>query len=110
MSRIGKKPIPIPSSVSVTIDGSTVRVKGQKGELTRTFHPHVTVAHASGIATVRVQSETDDSALWGLSQRLLSNMLQGVNEGYTKKLELIGVGYRAAVSGQRGTWVTKSAI
>lgn len=105
MSRIGKKPIPVPSGVTVTLEGQTVRVKGAKGELTRTFHSHVTVKNDAGNVLVSVADPDDgnDRALWGLTRRLLANMIDGVTKGYTKKLELIGVGYRASVAGQKLT-------
>ncbi|MDO8581740.1 MAG: 50S ribosomal protein L6 [bacterium] len=105
MSRIGKKPILIPSGVVVVIEGKTVRVKGPKGELTRVVHPHVTVREETGnlIVTVDSPDDGDDRALWGLTRRLVANMVDGVTKGYAKKLELVGVGYRAAVSGQKLT-------
>lgn len=105
MSRIGKKPLSIPSSVTVTIDGSVVVVKGAKGELRRTFHPHVTITESNRVLTVTVASpdDPDDRALWGLSRKLLDNMINGVTKGYVKKLELVGVGYRAGVAGQKLT-------
>ena len=100
-----KKPITIHSGVTVAIEGQTVSVKRPKGELTRVFHPHVTVREDAGNLLVTVASPDDgkDRALWGLTRRLLANMVDGVTKGYAKKLELIGVGYKAAVSGQKLT-------
>lgn len=105
MSRIGKKPITIPSGVTVAIEGQTVRVKGPKGELMRVSHPHVTVREDAGnlLVTVASPDDSNDRALWGLTRRLVANMVDGVTKGYTKKLELIGVGYKAVVSGQKLT-------
>lgn len=105
MSRIGKKPIPIPSGVTVVIEGQTIRVKGSKGELTRAFHPHVTVREDAGnlLVSVADPDDGDDRALWGLTRRLLANMIDGVTKGYAKKLELVGVGYRAGIAGQKLT-------
>lgn len=106
MSRIGKKPLTIPEQVTFAIEaGNVVRVKGPKGELTRTFHPHVTFSLQGNVCTVTVQDEENiqDRALWGLSRRLAANMIEGVTKGYEKKLEMIGVGYRAAAAGQKLT-------
>lgn len=102
MSRVGKKPVVIPSGVDVTINGLNVSVKGAKGTLTRVLHPHVTaVKDGSEIhVTVAHPEEKGDAALWGLSQRLIQNMVLGVTNGFEKKLELVGVGYKAAVSGK----------
>jgi large subunit ribosomal protein L6 len=101
MSRVGKKPIIVPSGVEVTLDGLSVIVKGPKGQLERTLHHHVMVTREEDALTVTVKDpeEKNDRALWGLSRQLLSNMIDGVTEGFEKKLELVGVGYKAAVSG-----------
>lgn len=101
MSRIGKQPIQIPSGVEVSINARTAAVKGPKGQLTRTFHPAVSIAVNNGVATVTVKDETNKlhRSLWGLSQRLLTNMVSGVVKGVEKQLELNGVGFRAAVAG-----------
>ena len=100
MSRIGKQPIPVPSGVEVHIDGSTVTVKGPKGELSRTLVDIITVEMADGALLVK---RPDDSrtarSLHGLSRTLVSNMVVGVSEGYFKNLEIVGVGYRAAMKG-----------
>jgi large subunit ribosomal protein L6 len=102
MSRIGKMPVPIPSGVDVMIEGRTVRVKGPKGELSRTFHAAVEIARADG--TVEVRRRDDGRlarALHGLSRTLLSNMVTGVTKGYAKDLEISGTGYRAQLVGKK---------
>ena len=100
MSRIGKMPITVPAGVEVKIDGSTVTVKGPKGELTRTFLPCVTVAQDGNIITVtRIDDERESRAQHGLTRTLVANMIEGVNTGFSKKLQLVGVGYRAALKG-----------
>lgn len=103
MSRIGKQPVLIPSGVTVTIDHSTVTVKGPKGELQQQFHPHVFFDQQDGsiLVTVEKPDERTDRALWGLSRMLLQNMITGVAEGFTKALEVHGVGYRVSVSGNK---------
>ncbi len=101
MSRIGKAPIEIPAGVTVTVDGNTVKVKGPKGELTQDIHPDLTVEIADG--KLEVKRPTDDRehrAQHGLFRALLHNMVVGVSEGYKKEMELVGVGYRAAATGQ----------
>lgn len=102
MSRIGKKTIQIPAGVDVTINGQTVSVKGPKGTLATTLHPHVNVIKdgSSINVTVADENEKGDRSLWGLSATLVNNMIVGVTKGYEKKLELIGVGYRVAMQGK----------
>ncbi len=101
MSRIGKKPIAIPSSVTLTLDGQTVSVKGPKGQLSWTVIDDVVITHQNGELTL---SPRDDSqrarSMWGLSRTLVGNMVQGVTDGFERKLELVGVGYRAALKGE----------
>jgi large subunit ribosomal protein L6 len=98
MSRIGKLPITVPNGVTVTIEGSTVKTKGPKGELTRTLHPDMLVSLEDGIVHVRRPSEeSKHKALHGLSRTLVANMVDGVATGFTKTLELVGVGYKAEV-------------
>jgi len=100
VSRIGKQPIPVPSGVEVKIDGSTVTVKGPKGELTQTFSEEMTVKLEDGEITVtRPSDERNHRALHGLTRSLLANMVTGVSEGFSKNLEIVGVGYRAALKG-----------
>ena len=96
MSRIGKKPVDVPSGVTVTIDGPRVSVKGPRGELKRVFHPEITLELDNGTVTVsRPSDEPRHEALHGLSRTLLANMVEGVTKGYVKQLEITGVGYKA---------------
>jgi large subunit ribosomal protein L6 len=101
MSRIGKKPIDVPNGVQVTIEGQTVTVKGPKGQLAWTLIDDVVPAREG--ETI-VLTKRDDSpraqAMWGLSRTLVNNMVVGVTQGYERTLELVGVGYRAAMKGQ----------
>ena len=100
MSRIGKKPVTVPAGVTVTIDGTTVTDKGGKGELTRTFSDLVTIAQeGSEVLVTRNDESTESNAQQGLTRTLIHNMVIGVSEGFSKKLELTGVGYRAALKG-----------
>lgn len=101
MSRIGKMPIPLPKGVTAKIDGSTVTVKGPRGELSRTFPNGVAIAEDNGILNVTRESDQKaHRALHGLSRALLSNMVTGVSTGFTRVLDIQGVGYRAEVQGQ----------
>lgn len=102
MSRVGKKPLQIPSGVDVKIEGQTVTVKGPKGTLSLALHPHVSAKVAEGSLTVDVKDHelVKDRALWGLFRRLIENMVTGVTKGFEKKLEIIGVGFRAAAQGK----------
>lgn len=96
MSRIGKRPIPIPAGVDVAIDGNTVRVKGPKGELQRTLHGDMIVRREDGEILVQRPSDVaQHRALHGLSRTLVANMVEGVTTGFKKTLEIVGVGYRA---------------
>lgn len=99
MSRIGKKPIHIPPGVEVVINGSKISVKGVKGEIARILHPSITIKKTDNILVLepdeRMGKNKNASALWGLSRALVFNMVQGVSEGYSKALEIQGVGYRA---------------
>ncbi|GLF92473.1 50S ribosomal protein L6 [Bacillus safensis] len=102
MSRIGKKLIEIPSGVTVTNNDNTVTVKGPKGELTRTFHPDMQIKIEDSILTVSRPSENKEHrALHGTTRSLIANMVEGVSKGFERGLELIGVGYRAAKSGNK---------
>ena len=99
MSRIGKQPIQIPESVTVTIDDDTVTVKGPKGELSQDIHREVTVTIEEKNIIVSRKNEKGSAALWGLMRALIANMVRGVTEGYQKDLEIEGVGYRATLEG-----------
>ena len=100
MSRIGKKSIEVPSGVTVTIDGQAVTVKGPKGELSWTVVDEITVAQEGGALSLTPRDESQRArAMWGLSRTLISNMVEGVSKGFEKNLELVGVGYRAAMKG-----------
>jgi large subunit ribosomal protein L6 len=100
MSRIGKRPIPIPDKVTVTIDGRTITVKGSKGELKRTLPEGVTLAQEDGnIVVTRINESRMARERHGLCRTLVANMVEGVSKGYERKLEIQGVGYRAAVQG-----------
>jgi len=98
MSRIGKRPVAIPKGVTVSIDGSVVKVKGPKGELERKFHPDMQLSLDNNEVTVtRPSDESNHRALHGLSRTLVANMVEGVSTGFSKTLELVGVGYKAEV-------------
>jgi large subunit ribosomal protein L6 len=98
MSRIGKLPISVPKGVTVSIDGQTVKVKGPKGELTRTIAQDITVALDNDTLHVtRPSDESRHKSLHGLTRTLVANMVEGVTKGYQKTLEISGVGYKAEV-------------
>ena len=101
MSRIGKNPVVVPSGVEVTIEGQDVRVKGPKGELTHTVAEPITVSKSDDgtLSVERPNDERRSKALHGLSRTLIHNMVIGVTEGYEKKLEIVGVGYRVLSEG-----------
>ena len=102
MSRIGKKPIPIPDGVAVKIDGTTINVTGPLGELTREFHPDMIIVEEAGHVLVKRPSDRrNHRGLHGLSRTLLANMIEGVHTGFKKSLDIIGVGYRADLLGPR---------
>lgn len=101
MSRIGREPIVIPAGVDVTVDGSTVTVKGPKGELTRTVHPNMTVEKKDGqILVSRPNDNKENRSLHGLTRTLIANMVTGVEKGFSKELEINGIGYRAEKKGK----------
>ena len=101
MSRIGRAPIAVPAGVDVKIDGQTVTVKGPKGTLTRTVNDNITVTLDNGVITVtRPNDLKENRALHGLNRTLIANMVKGVSEGFTKELEINGIGYRAAKQGK----------
>src|SRR2546429_6443947 len=100
MSRIGRQPISIPDGVDVSVEGSHVSVTGPRGSLDQTFHPDMRIVKDDG--TVRVERPSDERlhrSLHGLTRTLIANMVEGVTNGYEKRLELVGVGYRAALRG-----------
>ncbi|MBU5214701.1 50S ribosomal protein L6 [Heyndrickxia oleronia] len=102
MSRVGKKPIEIPSGVTVTLDGNHVTVKGPKGELTRSFNPDITINIEENVINItRPTDNKEHRALHGTTRALLANMVEGVSKGFEKSLELIGVGYRAQKQGSK---------
>ena len=103
MSRIGKKPIAIPQGVDVKVAGSEIIVKGAKGEVKQALHHLISVEVKDGNLTVDVKNHEDrkQKALWGLFRSLLNNMVLGVSTGFTKQLEINGIGFKAAVSGNK---------
>jgi large subunit ribosomal protein L6 len=102
MSRVGKKPIVIPAGVTVTLNNNTVTVKGPKGELTRTFHTDITINVEENLVTIARPSDVKEHrALHGTTRAVLANMVEGVSTGFTRGLELIGVGYRAQKQGTK---------
>jgi large subunit ribosomal protein L6 len=101
MSRIGKRPIPVPQKVTVTIDGQHVAVKGPKGELSRTLPPEVEVVQEGDTVLVNRRNESRPARQrHGLCRTLVANMVEGVSNGFQKRLEIQGVGYRAQVQGR----------
>ena len=96
MSRIGKKPVVLPKNVTATIEGQTITVKGPRGELERRLHPALGIALENGSVIVsRPDDEAEHKALHGLTRTLVSNMVEGVTNGFRKQLEIVGVGYKA---------------
>jgi len=101
MSRIGKKPIAVPSGVNVTLDGQTVTIKGPKGQLSWTVVDEIEIKHEGGELSLTPRDDSKRArGMWGLSRSLVANMVHGVTQGYEETLELVGVGYRAAMKGQ----------
>lgn len=101
MSRIGRQPVPVPPGVDVDIQGRTVTVKGPKGDLSDTFHSDMQIAADNGAIRVERPSDAGNhKALQGLTRNLIANMITGVTEGYSRSLELVGVGYRVQQSGK----------
>jgi large subunit ribosomal protein L6 len=101
MSRIGKKAIAVPAGVQVTLEGQSVSVKGPKGQLAWTVAEEIEVKHENGELTLSPREQSNRAAaMWGLSRTLVGNMVEGVTNGYEQSLELVGVGYRAAMKGQ----------
>lgn len=103
MSRIGRTPIAVPAGVTVTVaEGNVVTVKGPLGQLTQTFHSELTISQEGAeILVTRPNDEKQNRALHGLTRTLLNNMVVGVTQGYAKKLEIVGVGYRAEKQGTK---------
>ena len=101
MSRIGKAPVPVAAGVTVTLDGQTVSVKGPKGQLSFTVPEEIELRQDEGGLTLAPRSDTQRArAMWGLSRTLVANMVEGVTKGFERNLELVGVGYRAAMKGR----------
>jgi large subunit ribosomal protein L6 len=101
MSRIGKKPVPVPAGVTVNLSGQNVSVKGPKGELKFVLVEHVLAKLEDGKVAVDPRDETKLArSCWGMSRTMISNMIKGVTQGYSRSLEINGVGYRAAVQGK----------
>src|SRR5918996_2562227 len=101
MSRIGKKPVSVPSGVTAQVTGQEVKVKGPKGELKHVLVDDVIAKLENGGIAVAMREDTKEArAMWGMSRTLVANLIAGVTEGFTKKLEITGVGYRAALQGQ----------
>lgn len=102
MSRIGKQPVPVPKGVTITIDGQKVTVKGAKGELSRELPPEIAfVQEGEEIVVTRRNESRNARQRHGLVRTLIANMVEGVSNGYQKKLEIQGVGYRASLQGQK---------
>ena len=101
MSRIGKKPVTVPSGVTATVDGQTVKMKGPKGQLQFIVHDDVDVKFENGQVKVAPRSETKRArSLYGTARAQIANLVEGVTKGFEKKLEITGVGYRAAMQGK----------
>jgi large subunit ribosomal protein L6 len=101
MSRVGKKPVAMPSGVTAQVSGQTVKVKGAKGELSFVVPDEVSVAVENGGVAVAPRNETKDArAKWGMSRAQVANLVEGVTKGFEKRLEINGVGYRAQVAGK----------
>jgi len=101
MSRIGKKPVAVPSGVTVTLDGQALTVKGPKGQLSWTVVDDIEIKHENNELTLAPRNDSKRArAMWGLSRTLVNNLVHGVTQGYEEVLELVGVGYRAALKGQ----------
>ncbi len=101
MSRIGRKSITVPAGVDVKIEGNTVCAKGPKGELSTTFNPMISVKLDNGVITVERPDDSNMSkSLHGTTRTIINNLITGVHEGYSQKLLLVGVGYKAALQGQ----------
>ena len=101
MSRVGKKPVPVPSGVTATVDGQTVKMKGPKGQLQFVVHDDVEVKFENGQVKVAPRVKTNRAqAMYGTARAQVANLVEGVTKGFEKKLEITGVGYRAAMQGK----------
>jgi len=101
MSRIGKRPVAIPGGVTAAVDGQEIKVKGPKGELRHVLVDQIMAKTGDDGIEIAMREDTNDArAMWGMSRTLVANLVTGVTEGFTKTLEITGVGYRAAVQGQ----------
>jgi len=101
MSRVGKKPIPVPSGVECKLDGVTLRVKGPKGQLQRNLHPNMRIAvEGEQVTVTRPTDGRIDRSLHGLTRTLINNMIVGVTEGFSKTLNIVGVGYKVDLKGK----------
>lgn len=102
MSRIGKHAVPVPSGVDVAVQGQLIKAKGKLGALEVSLPQEIIISHADGKLAVepRDKDEKRDRAMWGMSRTLLSNLVRGVSEGFTERLEITGVGFRAAMDGK----------
>ena len=101
MSRVGKKPVTVPSGVTATVDGQMVKMKGQKGELSFLVPADVSVEFKDGAVSVQPRDQSKQArAFWGMSRAQVANLVEGVSKGFEKKLEINGVGYRAAMAGK----------
>lgn len=101
MSRIGKKPVPVPAGVTASVEGQTVKAKGAKGELSFVVHDEVLVKLEDGAVAVDPRDQSKNArSKWGMSRTMISNIFNGVKDGFEKKLEINGVGYRAAMQGK----------
>ncbi len=102
MSRVGRSPIPLPEGVKVKIEGNTIEVEGPKGKLSYQFHPSIKVIKEDGTLKVeRTSEEKFFKALHGLTRTLINNMIEGVTKGFSKELEVVGVGYSARMEGKK---------
>ncbi|MHC5307111.1 50S ribosomal protein L6 [Bartonella sp. LJL80] len=101
MSRIGKKPVPVPAGVTATVEGQLVKAKGPKGELSYVVNDEVLVKFEENAVSVTPRDQSKDArSKWGMSRSMIENIFQGVKDGFEKKLEINGVGYRAAMQGK----------
>ncbi len=101
MSRIGKKPVDVPSGVTAAVEGQDIKVKGPKGELAFRAHDDVVVEFKDGKVSVTPREQTKRArSMWGMSRTMVQNLVTGVTQGFEKKLEITGVGYRASVQGK----------